>query len=87
MKNKALKQIQSELEDLPDTGIDLGDLGNSLALAVGTLIDENREGFSINDFKAGVEHGLLLLEEGGKLISMRKRHQSGEGPLLLDDID
>lgn len=60
MKNKILKLIESEFDRLPSSGVDLSDIGNSLALAVSGFIATDRHGFGVKDFKQGIEHGLSI---------------------------
>lgn len=60
MKNDLLKLIESELDRLPDDGLDLSDIGNSFALAVCSFLSTDRHGFSVEDFMHGIEHGLSI---------------------------
>lgn len=58
MKIEILNEVEAELARLPDSSVDLSDIGNSFALAIYKFISEDKLGFSVDDFKSGIEHGL-----------------------------
>ncbi|MET0101173.1 MAG: hypothetical protein ABW078_05515 [Sedimenticola sp.] len=60
LKESVLKSIEDELRKIPDDGIDICDIGNSIAIAMHPFFNE-KEGFSPTSFSYGIAHGIDLI--------------------------
>jgi len=58
-----LESIEREFADLPDKGMDPGDLGSAIGIAVAKYLNEKGSPEEILAFGFGVNHGLDLIGE------------------------
>lgn len=56
-------------------------------MAIGAFFEEGRHGFSAQDFKAGIEHGLSITTERVKLASLRNRLNDSKDSPLVEGYD
>lgn len=62
LKKEIIQSIKNELDKLEKQNFgDLSDIGNSIGMAVGSVIcDQNELGFDKEDLISGYEHGFSL---------------------------
>jgi hypothetical protein len=57
---KAVEDVITVLGDVKYSG-DLSDLGNEIGFAIGEYIKDNEMGFTLDDFIAGLKHGVSIV--------------------------
>jgi len=72
MQKEILQALHGELEKLPN-GADIGDAGNSIAIAVGKYLKRRKQ---LNDeelaaFAFGISHGLDIVSENAEWDQMK----------------
>ena len=80
MKDSILKLISDEFNKIPDTGIDIGDIGNSLGISVAKYLKENN---ALSDdeivvFMFGMTHGIDLIDEDSQLTAVIRKRKDDE---------
>lgn len=66
-----LKCLLNRDEQLFIQGGDLSDLGNLIGIAVGSYIENNSNGYELEDLYSGIEHGIDLIVNHGEYINFK----------------